>query len=170
VFECKSARFVAEVDDAVELRPVRARDTRSAREVPDGLNECRTWTRRDLDGASATDDCVRHWSDDAHASSATSRRPRAQRRFAGSGPSFPAFQHSSPRIDGVASPRAGSPTHRSTMVGSDSRCRVNTEGTPARARAGTCGHSSADDSFLLRGFRARGFPALPAVFRFVARW
>jgi hypothetical protein len=39
----------------------------------------------------------------------------------------------------------------------------NTEGTPARARASTTGYSSSGDSFFLRGFRARGFPALPAL-------
>ena len=35
--------------------------------------------------------------------------------------------------------------------------------TPPRARASTTGHSSSDVSFSSRGFRARGFPAVPAV-------
>ena len=35
--------------------------------------------------------------------------------------------------------------------------------TPPRARASTTGHSSSDVSFFSRGFRARGFPAVPAV-------
>jgi hypothetical protein len=35
------------------------------------------------------------------------------------------------------------------------------EGTPPRASAFSRGHSSSDDSFFLRGFRARGFPTLP---------
>jgi hypothetical protein len=39
----------------------------------------------------------------------------------------------------------------------------NTEGTPPRARASTTGYSSSGDSFFLRGFRARGFPVVPAV-------
>src|SRR5581483_5728402 len=40
--------------------------------------------------------------------------------------------------------------------------RGNTEGTPPRARASTAGYSSSFDSFFLRGFRARGFPVVPA--------
>jgi hypothetical protein len=43
------------------------------------------------------------------------------------------------------------------------RARGNTEGTPARARASTRGHSSSAVSFFLRGFRAREFPRLPAL-------
>src|SRR5262245_60580257 len=39
----------------------------------------------------------------------------------------------------------------------------NTEGTPTRAPAGTRGYSSSSDSFFMRGFRTRGFPALPAL-------
>ena len=41
--------------------------------------------------------------------------------------------------------------------------RGNTEGTPPRVSASTRSHSSSRDSLSLRGFRARGFPALPAV-------
>jgi hypothetical protein len=41
--------------------------------------------------------------------------------------------------------------------------RGNTEGTPPRARASTTGYSSSGDSFFLPGFRARGFPSVPAV-------
>ena len=40
--------------------------------------------------------------------------------------------------------------------------RGNTEGTPTGAPASTRGHLSSDVSFVLRGFRARGFPPLPA--------
>jgi hypothetical protein len=36
------------------------------------------------------------------------------------------------------------------------------EGTPARAPPGTRDHSSSGDSFFVRGFRARGFPGVPA--------
>jgi hypothetical protein len=43
------------------------------------------------------------------------------------------------------------------------RSSGNTEGTSHRARTSTRGHSSSGDSFVLRGFRARGFPALPAL-------
>ena len=43
------------------------------------------------------------------------------------------------------------------------RRRGNSEGTPTRAPAPTRGHRASGDSFRLRGFRARGFPALPAV-------
>jgi hypothetical protein len=39
----------------------------------------------------------------------------------------------------------------------------NTEGTPAGEQTGTLGHSSSGDSSFLRGFRARGFPRLPAL-------
>ena len=42
------------------------------------------------------------------------------------------------------------------------RGRGNTEGTRPRASAGTRDHSFSGDSFFLRGFRARGCPALPA--------
>ena len=45
----------------------------------------------------------------------------------------------------------------------DDTPRGNTEGTPVRALTGTRGHASSGDSFFLRGFCARGFPALPAV-------
>jgi hypothetical protein len=41
--------------------------------------------------------------------------------------------------------------------------RGNTDGTALRARASTRGYPSSPDSLLLPGFRARGFPALPAV-------
>ena len=41
--------------------------------------------------------------------------------------------------------------------------RGNTEGTPPRVRASTRSHSSSRDSLSLRGFRARGVPAVPAV-------
>jgi hypothetical protein len=41
--------------------------------------------------------------------------------------------------------------------------RGNMEGTQARVRASTRGHSSGADSLFLRGFRARDVPALPAV-------
>jgi hypothetical protein len=40
----------------------------------------------------------------------------------------------------------------------------NSEGTPTRAPASTRVHSSSGDSFFLRGFRARGDPAVPALF------
>jgi hypothetical protein len=40
--------------------------------------------------------------------------------------------------------------------------RGNTEGTPPRAPASTHGHPFSDASFFLRGFRARGFPRVPA--------
>lgn len=43
----------------------------------------------------------------------------------------------------------------------DRSFRGNTEGTPPRARASTCGHSSSPDPFGL-DFRALGFPRLPA--------
>jgi hypothetical protein len=41
--------------------------------------------------------------------------------------------------------------------------RGNTEGTPPRALASTTGYSSSGVCFFLRGFRARGFPLVPAV-------
>src|SRR5207253_2854303 len=64
-------------------------------------------------------------------------------------------------------PAEGSPSpRRSSWLGRAirlRRSRGNPEGTPARAPESTGGHSSSGDSFFLRDFRARGFPALPAV-------
>src|SRR6476646_2198269 len=39
----------------------------------------------------------------------------------------------------------------------------DSEGTPPRARASKTGQSSSADPFFLRGFRARGFPPVPAL-------
>jgi hypothetical protein len=61
-------------------------------------------------------------------------------------------------VQGPARPRL-EPRRRTTT----SALRGNTEGTSARPPAGTRAHSSSCDSFFLRGFRARGFPALPAL-------
>jgi hypothetical protein len=49
------------------------------------------------------------------------------------------------------------------MKVSAGRLRGNTEGTQARARAGTNVHSFLGESFAFRGFRGRGDPPLPAL-------
>src|SRR5205823_8859026 len=70
------------------------------------------------------------------------RRPPPRRLKSSSGP--------------PSSERLSIPVRQPTSQG-------NIEGTPAPARASTRGHSSTGDSFFLRDFRARGFPAVPAV-------
>jgi hypothetical protein len=70
------------------------------------------------------------------------------------------------RLSGGAPHYAGSRSHparRGLRRPRPIRSSGNTEGTSHRARTSTRGHSSSGDSFVLRGFRARGFPALPAL-------
>ncbi len=61
--------------------------------------------------------------------------------------------------------RSGSARERPPPQGASAQriSEGNTEGTPARPATGTRGHSSPGDSSFLRGSRARGFPAVPAL-------
>jgi hypothetical protein len=74
--------------------------------------------------------------------------------------------HSSPARDLLA----GNPKHRLRDQQVIATKRGNPEGTPARARASTRGHTPSADSARLRDFRGRGYPRLPLLSRPEPRW